>query len=379
MKIKCKLWKDNKEVFGCNDKNLKLELGFLCDNPKITAGSNYLNFIFVFRGGKYWKFDNKPKPNKPFGELVDGGIPAKNKWPGIHFPGGAGAEKSNFIMIYESKWSRWKHNQNNKPVGDNYIEDDSNDDSDGVKPSQENKQNVDEENPTDGNFGDDSTDSIPSSGNSKGTKPNKKGNQQTDDEDSEHPKPEDIGDDSGDDSSGGTKPNKNGGKGNNPNTGGKEPNKNESDEDNPTDGDSGGTETEESEILSPKPTRKPTGSGATQGKLDESDINDINDEPIREEELPDEPAGDDSDAGALIDDEDNVGAKIQIKGNKVCNFIIKKNKMYSNGKCVSIEEDKHKYSPDIIAALKAKDKNWYFVNKEGQYCKRKDKVNDKVF
>jgi hypothetical protein len=61
----------------------------------------------MFRGGKQWKFDNKPKPNKPFGELIDGGKPAKINWPGIHFPGGTGSLNRKFIIIYRKKWSLW--------------------------------------------------------------------------------------------------------------------------------------------------------------------------------------------------------------------------------------------------------------------------------
>jgi hypothetical protein len=56
----------------------------------------------------YWKFDNNYSPKKPFGEVLEGGVPAKHKWPGIHFPGGTSWQKKNFIIIYKNKWSRWK-------------------------------------------------------------------------------------------------------------------------------------------------------------------------------------------------------------------------------------------------------------------------------
>jgi hypothetical protein len=86
------------------------ELKTLCDNPKIIAGGNYLTFIFVFRGGKYWQFDNKPKLKKPLGNLIEGGSMAKNRWPGIHFPGAIGNNGDNFIIVYKEKWIQWLPN-----------------------------------------------------------------------------------------------------------------------------------------------------------------------------------------------------------------------------------------------------------------------------
>lgn len=95
-------------MFGCEAKKLKPELQLLCNNPKIIAGTNYPPFVYVFRDGKYWIFDNIPKKDKPIGEVVEGGKEAKIKWPGIHFPGGVIYNKFKFIVIYETKWSRWR-------------------------------------------------------------------------------------------------------------------------------------------------------------------------------------------------------------------------------------------------------------------------------
>jgi hypothetical protein len=69
-----------------------------------------MDFILVFRGGKYWHFNNKPEENKPFGDLVTGAIPANTKWPGIHFPGGIGKNKDNLINVYDKTWSQWLPN-----------------------------------------------------------------------------------------------------------------------------------------------------------------------------------------------------------------------------------------------------------------------------
>jgi hypothetical protein len=69
-----------------------------------------LIFIFAFRGGKYWQFDNKPKLKKPLGNLIEGGSLAKNKWPGIHFSGAIGNKSDNFIIVYKDKWIQWLPN-----------------------------------------------------------------------------------------------------------------------------------------------------------------------------------------------------------------------------------------------------------------------------
>ncbi len=81
----------------------------------INAGGNLEEppFIYLFRGGKYWTFDNKPKKNKPIGDLVEGAKPAKIKWPGIRFPGAFGSNNENPIMVYNNTWSQWLPNDDN--------------------------------------------------------------------------------------------------------------------------------------------------------------------------------------------------------------------------------------------------------------------------
>ncbi|CAG2108645.1 unnamed protein product, partial [Medioppia subpectinata] len=107
-KDNCSKWQSNEEVFGCRVKSKVSFVQSLCGNVKISAGTNFSPFVYVFRGGKYWKFNNRPKKNKPFGDIVDGGKLAAEKWPDIHFPGGAGYRKSAFVMVYRDKWSLWR-------------------------------------------------------------------------------------------------------------------------------------------------------------------------------------------------------------------------------------------------------------------------------
>jgi hypothetical protein len=110
----------------------------------------------------------------------------------------------------------------------------------------------------------------------------------------------------------------------------------------------------------------------------DAEINDINEELIRDEELPDEPDGDDKDGGALINSDVNNGKYAKIKDQYICHYLIKDKKLFTSGKCVPVSEDDRKYPPHIIAAIKPKDNNWYFLNKEGKYCKRPAKVNKEV-
>jgi hypothetical protein len=106
------------------------------------------------------------------------------------------------------------------------------------------------------------------------------------------------------------------------------------------------------------------------------------DQPIEEpeEELPDEPDGDYKDAGALIngDGNDKSFSFIQIRGDRVCDIIIENKKLFTIGKCKSIDEEEHKFPADIIAAIKTKNNNFYFISKDGTYCKRAEKTYGKV-
>lgn len=247
----------------------KQELDLLCKDVKINAGGNYPPHIFVFRGGKYWEFDNIPKPGKPFGELVKGQKKAAEKWPNIHFPGGAAPlipdknpDKPHFVMVYKNKWSRWT------PEGPQLQKD-----------------------------GDIVTTPLP---------------------------------------------------------GEEEP----------------ATGTEEA-----LPAEGPSDLDQPKREPD----NNVVDDPIENEELPDEPDGDPADTNAIFNDDPNPDSRTQVKGGTVCNLLFRENKLYRVSKCHPVGEDSHNYPPDIVAAIQPKDKNWYFISNIGKYCIRKDKNYEKVF
>ena len=216
-------------------KGVEQELEFLRKNPKISSGGSGLEGIYLFRGGKYWLFDNKPKPNKPFGDLLKGSKPANGKWPGIHFPGGVCVLGKDLILVYKNLWNKFQG---------------------GVPP------------------------------------------------------------------------------------GGKE---------GVLDGYRGGPE-----------------------KLS------LGDDPIRDEEEPDKPKGDEE-GGAVINPDPRDPTHRKIKGNRVCRFIIKEQKCFRRGHCITVDEDQNHYPPQIIAAIKTSDNNWFFVNKKGQFCQRKDGSTEKVY
>ena len=96
-------------------------MGSLCSNTKISSGTNLSPYIYVFRGGKYWKFNNRPKSGQPLGDCVEGGKPAKQKWPGIRFPGGASYKKTSLVMVYKKKWSLWGPEKDSKNIIDKKI------------------------------------------------------------------------------------------------------------------------------------------------------------------------------------------------------------------------------------------------------------------
>jgi hypothetical protein len=110
------------------------------------------------------------------------------------------------------------------------------------------------------------------------------------------------------------------------------------------------------------------------------DFNDVNEEPIRNEEgdIPDEPDSRDQDAGALIPIDPNKGKFAKVSDEKVCYLVIKDNTANWVEKCVPVSEDKNKFPPNIIAFVKPKDKNNYFFDKSGKYCKRPDRSNEEV-
>src|SRR5689334_21513751 len=80
----------------------------LCKNVAIKAGGNHVDLIYVHRGGKYWIFDNNEQLNKPFGKVVGGEYPARDKWPYIYMAGGQSYYVRSMIMVYRLKWSLWR-------------------------------------------------------------------------------------------------------------------------------------------------------------------------------------------------------------------------------------------------------------------------------
>ena len=198
----------------------------------------------MFRGGKYWQFDNKPKPDKPFGELVDGAKPAKDKWKAIHFPCGVCTINENMIVVYKNIWSKYT---SDKTKGETNLIDD-----------------------------------------------------------------------------------------------------------------------QTSLILN----------DTSQPSIETLDLP-IN-EPIRDPLLPDDPPKEVNDGGALINPDKEDPTYRKINGDRVCRYVLKNDKCLRKGKCITVEDDKNKYPARIVAAIKSSDNNWYFVNKNGKHCQRKDGSTEEV-
>ena len=93
------------------------ELKKLCDNPRISSGANIGREIYVFRNGKYWKFDNKDRQTKPFGNLIEGAKSAKKKWPNIKFPAAVGYCRENLVSFpcAKSQYNQWAPGIGQKP------------------------------------------------------------------------------------------------------------------------------------------------------------------------------------------------------------------------------------------------------------------------
>ena len=107
MYFQCTTWKDVRDLFGCHSTPLHHKLESLCDNTTIDSGGNYGKSIVVFRGGKFWQFNNAPKKDKPFGDVEEGAVAAKRQWPGVAFPGGVCHDNNHMMIVYDKKWSKW--------------------------------------------------------------------------------------------------------------------------------------------------------------------------------------------------------------------------------------------------------------------------------
>lgn len=313
--FQCNEWNDNREIFGCNTKGVKTKLRFLCNNVKIKAGTQEALTlsgstsprIWVFRGGKFWVFDNKVSDKKPFGELLDGAKIAGDLWDGIHFPGGAGFDGPNFIMVYKRKWSRWTTDDANNTI--------------------------------DGNADNNWLDTY-----------NKKMPQNYDPNESTPPPGRPAKGSKGsvdqpiDQSEGGP----NGDKEKKPKGGKKGPSDGTEEGAAPAGGDGTGNDTFQSKI--PR---------------------DIYEQPIGDEmdEIPKFKVGTDGDS-ALIRTNVKRNKLSKVLGEQVCHYHFRGNKCYQRGNCTDVTADKNNFPAHIVAAIQAKDKYWYFINKEGQYCKR---------
>jgi hypothetical protein len=305
------------------------ELGYLCKNTVINAGGNYGPHIFVFRGGKYWDFDNKPKPNKPFGELVRGQVPAKEHWPGLRLPTGVSDKDKDFVVVYKDKWSRWTPD-GKKSGTDKDIEKEGS-----LAPNRDKKKPKKPGDPDE---------------------PDEEGSADTNERESKK-KPQKGGKGG---KGGKGKDKGNGGKGKGPK---KKGDPDLPDEEGSADNDErDGTPDEEESAALERDPQKPLNK----------------DEKIEDEEIPDEPDGDPADMGAIFNNDPNPDVRTHIKADNVCNLLFRENKLYQNGKCVNVDEDRHAYPPDLVAVVKNRDKDWYFVNNDGKYCKRKDKNYEKV-
>ena len=279
--MKCDKWLPNTEAFGCKQKKRigkkenidsfkAQELELLCKNVYINAGGNYPPYSFVFRGGKYWKFDNLPKPGKPLGNLVEGQVWAEDNWPGIELPTGVSHLNDDFITVGRSSWSLWTPDKREKPT----------------------KKKV-----TALSAVITTTTELP----------------------------------------------------------------------------------EEEELDEAIARKKKPNDTQTIGAKDKPKFeNIIKNRPINEPEVGDEPDGESEAMGAIFNDDPNPNVRTHVKGDQVCNLLFINDKLYLNGKCVAIEEDKREYPADIVAAIKPEDGDWYFINNDGKYCKRNDKVFEKV-
>jgi hypothetical protein len=96
-----------KYLLGCDAKTVRCDLKSLCEKPKIKGAVVCDDKIYVFRGGKYWAFDDKHQKNKPFGDLIAGPLPALDKWKDIKLPSAMGCKDGNLVVIVNNKWSEW--------------------------------------------------------------------------------------------------------------------------------------------------------------------------------------------------------------------------------------------------------------------------------
>lgn len=318
----------------------------------MSAGGTVPPYIYVFKKGKYWKFDDKPKKGKPLGDLVEGGIRATIKFPGMHLPGGISHNGPALVIVYRTKWAQWapKGGKGSKPSakeGEPGAEEGAPASGEGEPGDEGGAPGTEEAGPGAGEGGSGAGKGTPGT---KGGKPGTKGSEPIDISDTpigndtdKEPEPdlEDIGalilvqwpkssggkpgsDDSGPD-----------------------------DGSQPSDGSSPGDGSGPDDGSSPGDDGSGKGPGKGKGKGKGND-------------------GEPSSPGKWR------WAKIMDK--KVCYVTIENNKMYWDGQCKQVTDDKNNFPPDIVAAIKTpKSKIWYYFDRNGKYCKRKDGDYTQVF
>ena len=344
---------------------LNPKLRYLCRNPKINGGTNYPPFIYLFKDGLYYKFDNKYEPKRPFGNLIEGGIAANKLWPGIHFPGATSYQNDKLIIIYPKKWSRWRPNQPNQPNQTN-SPDESNKPNQPKQPNQLNDPNEENE---------------PNSPN----EPNKQNKQNKANQPNKRNKPNEPNDPN--------EPNAP----NAPNEPNQKPNIADTEDEEPTQTTLTTVrmeeEAEEAELSPNLATKSPKdlpdsgddedSGDATNKNNNEVEANDVSDEPILDEEpeIRDEADKRYGDAGALIPIEGGIkgGNKpivrkyAKVFDDILCYLIIDNSTAVWDGKCKPVVDDPNNFPQNIIAFIRPKNKLNYFINKRGEYCVREDK------
>ena len=340
----------------------------------------------------YWKFDNKYTPKRPFGEMIEGAIPARKTFPLIHFPGATSFLRKYFIIVYKNKWSRWRpppespheiEGLDDPTINPNdpYATDDGEGptSSDGVGPGGDGSG-------PDGAGGSPGSGKGPGKGKggqgpaaqlehrlydpskdkkkkpSEGSLPTEEDEEPTGKPKGDKNKPTDGSEDAlpaeGEEEPTDGQP-----------KGGKKKPTDGSGDGEPSDGEPGSVPTDKNKPLQPEPMS----------------LNDVSDDLIRkeEEEKPNEGERDEGDAGALIPIDDNKKRYAKIFETQVRYLEIENGPTgltaYWDGKMKPVDEDSNNFPPNIIAYIKTKTKLHYFIDKNGQYCVRGDTNKAKVF
>lgn len=417
-------------------------LNSLCANPKITSGTNCLSNIYVFRGGKYWHFNGQSKPGKPFGELTLGGHPAKQKWPKMRLPAGMACDEFGWFNVYSNRWSRWPtDNQSDdkkavkpseptvleQPILDEEPEDELEECKDGVTETSSISKSshsktwfiTEDQKPTkitgsEGVLSASRTTPKPTESESTETET------QTPTDSSQETAEPTVSEAS-----------------ELPVSQTPEPSVSETSESLESEtspmvvSESSEPQTETSESIiadmteplvsetteptvsetsepSVSETSEPTVSEASEPSADAtSESPNTESEPLSQSESPtEEPVATTTPSygngtspvrfgldGELGDDLANkpngnggdgggmycvATTFTKVRGGLVCKYTLKNKILKIKEKCRPVDEEWHRFPPNLVAIIITEDKNWYFFNNKGKYCKRADKVYDEV-